>query len=70
MAEEDRGNFIINMLKRAPFFKRFDTATLRKYLGYAKPEYYNKGDIVFTDNRIGIICHGSVRIKTHSDNIL
>ena len=43
---------------------------MKEYLKYGKPEYFAKGDIVFTDGRVGIITHGSIRIKTHSESIL
>ena len=31
---------------------------------------FNSNELVFLDNRIGVIVHGSVRIKNHQDDIL
>lgn len=67
---DDWGAVLINILKKQPFFRRFDTETLREYLGYGKPQYFKKDDIIFLDGRVGIITHGSVRIKSHSGQIL
>jgi len=38
---------ILKLLKHAPFFKRFDMATLSKYLAYAKPVSYNSEELIF-----------------------
>lgn len=67
---EKHKSVIIRLLKNEPFFKRFDIATLEKFLGKAKPEYYNHDEIIFLHDRVGIITHGSIRIKNHQSNIL
>jgi hypothetical protein len=56
------GVILTNMLKDEPFFRRFDVKTLQEFLGYAKPQYYKKDEIVFIDDKVGIITFGSVRI--------
>ena len=61
---------VLNMLRNEPFFKRFDLQTLSQFLGKIKPEIFKEGELVFLDGRVGVIVHGSVRIKNHQDNIL
>lgn len=61
---------VLNLLRYEPFFKRFDIKTLSNFLGNIKPEIFQNNDLVFLDNRVGVIVHGSVRIKNHSDDIL
>lgn len=39
-------------------------------LGHGKAEYYDPDEILFLNDRVGIITHGSVRIKTHQHDIL
>ena len=36
----------------------------------AKPEYFRKDEIIFTDGRVGVITHGSVLIRSHADSIM
>ena len=62
---EKNKQILIRLLKNEPFFKRFDIATLEKFLAKGKPEYYNHDEIIFLHNRVGIITHGSIRIKNH-----
>ena len=61
---------LLRLLKNEPFFKRFDIKTLEQFLAKGKPEYFDHNDIIFLHNRVGIITHGSIRIKNHQDNIL
>lgn len=64
------GVILTNMLKDEPFFRRFDVKTLQEFLVYAKPQYYKKDEIVFIDDRVGVITFGSVRIQSHSSGLL
>ena len=56
---------VLNLLRYEPFFKRFDLKTIESFLGKMKPEIFQKGQLVFLDGRVGVIVHGSVRIKNH-----
>ena len=64
------GDFLTNILTREPFFRRFTQDELKPYLASAKPEYYDKDEIIFVDGRVGIITHGSVIIRSHKDSIM
>jgi len=58
------------MLRDSPFFKRYDLKTLNKFLKDGKPESFEKDEIVFLKDRVGIITYGSVHIISHSKGIL
>ena len=58
------------MLKIRPFFSRFNQETLLRFAPHGRVEYFNKEDIIFLDDRVGVITHGSVRIMSHQHNIL
>ena len=61
---------MIKMLRDSPFFKRYDLKTLNKFLKDGKPESFEKDEIVFLKDRVGIITYGSVHIISHSKGIL
>ena len=61
---------LIRLLRNEPFFKRFDVQTLGEVLGHGRPEYYKPDELLFWDDSVGVITHGSVRIKTHQHDIL
>jgi len=61
---------LTTLMRNEPFFKRYDLPTLSKFLGYGKPAYFKKDEILFLDGRVGVVTHGSVRIKHHAENLL
>lgn len=56
------GLLVINYLKHEPFFMRFPDQILNQYLTGAKPEIFQKHDVIILMNRVGIVCSGSVRM--------
>lgn len=62
---------LLRMMREKSFFKRFDMATLSKFLPFGKPVTYSeRNQLVFPKDKIGVITHGSVFIYSHSKNIL
>lgn len=61
---------IIEHLLKLPFFKRFNKKDLVQPLKNAKPEYFRKDEIIFTDGHVGVITHGSVLIRSHAGSIM
>ena len=47
------------------FFNRIDKVNLLKYLGNAKVEVFKQDSIIFLKERVGVITHGSVRVRSH-----
>jgi len=69
------GPCLVELLKDEPFFTRFDTTTLRKFLKYGKPETFSKEELIFLNTksaldesgrRVGVITRGSAYIVSHS----
>ena len=67
--------FLVELVKDKPFFTRFHTTTLAKFLKYGKPETFAKDDLIFLNTksaldesgrRVGVITRGSVNIISHS----
>ena len=63
---KDNGTIVYHLLKDKPFFKRFSKDLLLKYLVYAKPKFFKERDIVFTQDRVGLITSGSVKVNCHN----
>ena len=40
-----------------------------RHLQHAKPERFNSGDIIFIKERVGVIYHGSVKIRSHEKSV-
>lgn len=58
---------ILNML---PFLNRFNKDIIIEFVHGAKVEYFNKNEIIFLDHRIGVITHGSIRVRIHNQEDL
>ena len=54
---------ILHLLKSKSFFKRFTFEELRKSLGKAEVEVYKSKDVIFLQDRVGIIYCGSILIR-------
>ena len=52
-------------LKFINFFKRFSNDTLIKYMRFGEVKYFNINNIIFPNNRVGVITNGSVRVISH-----
>lgn len=50
---------------KQPFFKRLDREDLKKFLPFFKVEYFEMDEIIFLENRVGVITFGSVRLLDH-----
>lgn len=62
---EKYGLMIIQALKKVPFFNRFGIEHLKKYLSRGVVQYFNHDDIIFLKGQVGVITHGSVRVRSH-----
>jgi len=64
---EKNGKEVVKLLYDEPFFKRFSDQVLYDMLGGGSPEYFKRNEVIFINDRVGIITHGSVRVKSHDD---
>ena len=55
----------LNAMYKQPFFKRLDRDDLKKFLPFFKVEYFEMDEIIFLENRAGVITFGSVRLLDH-----
>jgi len=62
---ENWGKTIIHLLKTKYFFRRFKRKQLETTLQDVKIQTYKRGEIVYLDQRVGVIVNGSVHVKNH-----
>lgn len=67
---EKNGREVVKLLHEEPFFKRFNEEVLYEMLAGGSPEYFKRNEVIFINDRVGIITHGSVRVKSHDDEML
>jgi len=58
-------NVIHLILKDKPFFNRFSKETLVEALKSSTVEYYKQDAIIFLKGKVGVISHGSIRVRSH-----
>lgn len=61
---------IVNILMKIPFFNRFSKENLKSCLHGCEVQYYSQDEIIFLKDRVGVITHGSVRVRSHQKSIL
>lgn len=53
-----------------PFFNRFEKEFLLKNLEGAQVEQFREKEMIFSKDRVGIVTHGSVLVRSHERSYL
>ena len=58
--------YILGYLKKEPFFNRFSVELLEEFLENGTPELYQRDNIIFLKQRVGVVTKGSIRLYQHT----
>eukprot|EP00347_Sterkiella_histriomuscorum_P021543 403333609 len=64
------GRNILEHIMNKSFFKRFQTNEMEEYLSKASVERFQKDDLVFLNNRVGVVLNGSIMVRSHAQDLM